>query len=113
VYAKTKYQDNEGWPGDIISQVHDEFAQSKGMLPNLVLLNVGTNDCLQDADPSNAGERLQALIDDIYASIPGVTVIMSTVLPNTQYEACMLSVSSQYRDRKSHLALFALFKLRG
>lgn len=93
-------QDNEGWPGYVITQVHDMFAQSKNMLPNLVLLNVGTNDCLQNIDTSNAGQRLEALIDDIYASIPGVTIIVSTALPNVAAESCMLDVSAQYRTRK-------------
>lgn len=98
-HAKTK-QDNEGHPGWVISTVHDAFAQSKGMKPNLVLLNVGTNDCGGNIDTANAGSRLKALMDDIYASIPGVTVIMSTVLPNRnpEVQACAVVVSDQYMD---------------
>lgn len=67
------------------------------MLPNLVLLNVGTNDCIGNIDTVNAGSRLKALIDDIFANIPGVTVIISTVLPNAAAQACTVDVSAQYR----------------
>lgn len=76
------------------------------MMPNLVLLNVGTNDCLQNIDTANAGSRLKVLIDDIYASIPGVTVIISSVLPNknTADNPCTVAVSAQYKTCRQLLS---------
>jgi hypothetical protein len=68
------------------------------MKPNLVLLNVGTNDCIQNIDTANAGARTKQLIDDIFSSVPGVTVILSTLLPGRNFDACASSVSQQYRD---------------
>lgn len=37
-------KDNEGHPGWIISQVHDEWSKAavNGLKPNLVLINAGT-----------------------------------------------------------------------
>jgi hypothetical protein len=100
-------QDNEGHGGFIITGVHDAWAQVKGMLPNLVLLNVGTNDCGGNVDIPNAGNRLKALIDDIYANTPGVTVIISTVLVSGSTGTCPGIVSAQYK------ALYENYKAAG
>ncbi|KAK3994266.1 carbohydrate esterase family 3 protein [Cladorrhinum sp. PSN332] len=90
--------DNEGHPGRTIAQVHDSFKQSRGLMPNLVLINAGTNDCARRINPAEAGLRLRALIDDIFSSIPNVTVIVSTLSPHKTDPDCAASVSQQYRD---------------
>jgi hypothetical protein len=38
------FKDNEGHPGWVINEVHDEWKKSEvnGLKPNLVLINVGT-----------------------------------------------------------------------
>ena len=46
-----------------------------------MLLHVGTNDMVQDKDVANAPARLTTLIDRLFAAIPGVTIIASTLLP--------------------------------
>lgn len=74
------------------------------MKPNLVLLNVGTNDCIQNIDTANAGVRTKQLIDDIFNSVPGITVILSTLLPGRDFDACASSVSQQYRNLTSDYA---------
>lgn len=68
------------------------------MKPNLVLLNVGTNDCVQNIDIDNAGSRIKVLIDDIFDKIPGVTVILSTLVPARDFDPCASTISQQYRD---------------
>jgi hypothetical protein len=78
--------------------VHDVFAASAWMKPNLVLLNAGTNDCIQNVDTANAGTRIKVLIDDIFDKIPGVTIILSTLVPGRDFDSCATSVSQQYRD---------------
>ncbi|KAK4167804.1 CE3 protein [Cladorrhinum sp. PSN259] len=90
--------DNEGHPGRVITEVQDAFVKSKGLMPNLVLINVGTNDCSKNINPSQASVRLRSLLDDIYSSIPGVTVIVSTLSPSKSNPACAADVSQQYRD---------------
>lgn len=66
-------------------------------LPNLILINVGLNDCGQNIDIGNAGTRMKAMIDYLFQTIPSTTVILSTLLPNTNLDACMKTVNAQYR----------------
>ncbi|KAK5700261.1 hypothetical protein LTR17_023067 [Elasticomyces elasticus] len=74
--------DCEGWPGYVITQVAAKAESSIPSQPNLVLLHVGTNDCVQGVDIQNAGSRLGTLIDRLFTAIPGVTIIASTLVPN-------------------------------
>ncbi|KAK4461303.1 hypothetical protein QBC42DRAFT_330084 [Cladorrhinum samala] len=91
--------DNEGHPGKVIAEVREAFDGSgSSLMPNLVLINAGTNDCIRKLDPPGAGERLRALVDDVFSSIPGVTVVVSTLSPHRDDPACAASVSQQYRD---------------
>ncbi|KAK4224248.1 CE3 protein [Podospora fimiseda] len=90
--------DNQGHPGFVITEVHAEFTKSKALMPNLVLINAGTNDCAKRINTNQAGQRLSVLIDDIFSSIPGVTVVVSTLAPHRQNPSCAASVSQQYRD---------------
>jgi hypothetical protein len=56
------------------------------------------NDCGQNDDVGNAGVRIKSLIDDIYAKIPGVTVVVSTLVKSKGNDACAADVSQQIRD---------------
>lgn len=75
--------DVEGWPGFRIDQVHakarDAVPRTK---PNVVLINVGTNDAVQNRNVSSAGERMAALVEDVLAWSPRATVVLSTLLVN-------------------------------
>ncbi|KAF5604267.1 acetylxylan esterase [Fusarium subglutinans] len=95
-----KDRDNEGWPGYLIDQVHNEFRKSMWMKPNLVLINAGTNDRNQKIDIDGARGRMKALVDDIYSNIPGVTVVLSTIVRSTNVtnDACASKVSKQIRQ---------------
>lgn len=75
--------DCEGWPGYVITQVATKAELSIPSQPNLILLHVGTNDCVQGIDIQNSGARLGTLIDRLFSAIPGVTIIASTLLPNS------------------------------
>lgn len=72
----------EGWPGYTITQVAAKAELDIADQPNLVILHVGTNDCVQSLDIDNAGARLGTLIDYLFDNIPGVTIVASTLLPN-------------------------------
>ncbi|OBT51242.1 hypothetical protein VE04_08841, partial [Pseudogymnoascus sp. 24MN13] len=74
--------DVEGWPGYVIDQVAGKAELSIPSQPNLVLINAGTNDCIQNIDIANAHVRLGKMVDRLLSAIPGVTVICSTLLPN-------------------------------
>ena len=68
------------------------------MRPNLVLINVGTNDCLQNIDVGNAGARLKTLIDYLYSALPSTTIIVSTLVPSATVDSCAQNVNNQYRN---------------
>lgn len=51
--------------------------------PNIIIINAGTNDCLQSYDLANFHTRYDSLLDSLYAAVPNVTIIVSTVLPGT------------------------------
>ncbi len=76
-------KDNEGHPGYRIDQV---AAGVDGWLstahPDVVLLNVGTNDSIQNYQLATAPDRLSALIDRILTDDPGVSVVFSTLVPS-------------------------------
>lgn len=51
--------------------------------PNIVIINAGTNDCLQTYNLAQFTSRYDSLLDSLYDAIPNVTVIVSTVIPGT------------------------------
>ncbi|OWP06605.1 hypothetical protein B2J93_5084 [Marssonina coronariae] len=73
--------ENEGWPGHVIDQTYKTADNSILYQPNLVLLHVGSNDMTADNDVDHAHTRLARVIDKLFGSISGVTIIASTMLP--------------------------------
>ena len=75
--------DNEGHSGWRIDQIADiapcAVAKSR---PNLVTLHLGTNDMGQDYQTGTAPQRLGALIDQLLAADPGVTVLVASLVPS-------------------------------
>jgi lysophospholipase L1-like esterase len=71
-------------PGYTIDQVHGLANRSLIYQPNLVLINAGTNDCIQDIDMPAAPARMSALLDTLYDNIEGVTILLSTLLPSNR-----------------------------
>ena len=47
----------------------------------MILLHAGTNDLADNVDPAGAPARLGALLDQIRAERPTVTVLLATVTP--------------------------------
>jgi lysophospholipase L1-like esterase len=91
----------EGWPGDRIDQLLPKARASVARyLPNVVLVNAGTNDCVQDFDldattrPSptepgltgdpayTVGTRMRALVEGLLGWSPNTTVVLSTLINN-------------------------------
>ncbi len=76
-------RDNEGHPGFRIDQVAANVDRWLAAYePDVVLLNVGTNDTVQNHQLATAPDRLRALIDRIIADDPTVTVVFSTLVPS-------------------------------
>ncbi|KAK8041302.1 esterase [Apiospora phragmitis] len=93
-------KDNEGHPGWVISQVTGAAKSSINLRPNLVLINAGTNDCLQNIDTGNAGKRMQDMINLLLEKIPETTIILSTILPSATRQSCVDDVNKQLKALK-------------
>src|SRR5206468_1611540 len=76
--------DNEGHPGWRIDQIADlARCGVAGARPNVVTLHLGTNDMGQDYQVATAAQRLGALVDQLLAADPGVTVLVSSLVPSS------------------------------
>ncbi|KAK6075329.1 MFS multidrug transporter [Seiridium cupressi] len=99
--GEMKDNDVEAHPGNRVDQVHEWATHSvPAAKPNLFLMNVGSNDCLQYWDLPNYHVRLNDFIDFLLAQSPRATVVMSTLLTNTvpNTEPCILDVNRQIRE---------------
>lgn len=54
-------------------------------LPNVILINAGTNDATQDGaheSVDGTGARMKQMINGIFPTVPNSVVVLSTLLPN-------------------------------
>lgn len=65
-----------------MDQIQVKSRSSTRFQPNIIVINAGTNDCLQNLADGFTG-RYNSMLDELYDAIPGVTIIVSTVLPGT------------------------------
>ncbi|KAL6238468.1 hypothetical protein BDW75DRAFT_237357 [Aspergillus navahoensis] len=93
-----KDNQNEGHFGDTIDHIAEAAVNSTRLQPNVILINAGTNDCIQNIDITDADTRLDALITHLFASIPNTTIILSTLLPNDFASRAVTRVSQEYRS---------------
>ncbi|KAI3328847.1 carbohydrate esterase family 3 protein [Ustulina deusta] len=101
-----KDNDLEAYPGNRIDQIHDHSTRIvPSTKPNVFVLHVGSNDCLQKHDTVNAGQRMRDLINYLFVTSPQATIIMSTLLTNTvrDKEPCILDLNIQIRKLASDL----------
>ncbi|KAH8671473.1 SGNH hydrolase-type esterase domain-containing protein [Xylariales sp. PMI_506] len=92
---------NEGWRGFTIDQIRRQACRSIPVfLPNLVLLNAGSNDCLQDLELGYIGQRIGGMLEYIWETSPGSTILLSTLLPNLAKatEERVLQSNAQFED---------------
>ncbi|GAB3940293.1 hypothetical protein GCM10029976_057730 [Kribbella albertanoniae] len=74
---------NEGHPGFRIDQVRAEIDSWLTLnRPRYVLVHLGTNDINQNHDLANAPARLRDLVERITQQVPGVTVLVATIVPS-------------------------------
>ncbi|KAK4194132.1 family 3 putative carbohydrate esterase [Triangularia verruculosa] len=94
--------DVEGWPGARIDQVHAKATAAVSVpkyKPNVILVNAGTNDALQDAGVSGAAARMEAMLVDCWRLSPRAVVVLSTLLLNRDpvVERRVLNINDQFR----------------
>ena len=74
---------NEGRPGERINQTMRFSSPALHQRPNVILLNVGNNDCVYQDDVEHAPARLEKLLEDIFVICPEATVLLSTLGPSS------------------------------
>ena len=98
--------DMDGFNGYTINDIAGAAATDVPIYnPNLIVLNAGTNDCLQSLDIDNAGSRLNSLIDQLFQMVPDVTIILSTLTLNADgpTDQRVQDVNIQFRNLSSSL----------
>ncbi|KAJ5724730.1 hypothetical protein N7493_006458 [Penicillium malachiteum] len=89
---------NEGHFGFRVDQLPAQAEKSIPKQPNLILINAGTDDALQDHKISTTGDRMNSLLDLLFEKIPGTTILLSTLLPNKDAPNLVADISEQYRE---------------
>lgn len=83
-----KDNDVEGWPGYRIDQIVPKARVAvPEYKPNVILVNAGTNDAVQNKDIPNAGSRMEGMINNLFEDSPKATVILSTLIINLNANA--------------------------
>ncbi|KAK7177625.1 GDSL-like lipase acylhydrolase [Paraphaeosphaeria sporulosa] len=83
--GKMKDNQNEGHPGALVHEVAMYAEQDLRFQPNLVLVNVGTNDALKNPPQyplESINQQMDTLLDRLFDQIHCVTIVLSTLLPN-------------------------------
>nr|OQO30877.1 hypothetical protein B0A51_01501 [Rachicladosporium sp. CCFEE 5018] len=79
-----KDPDNEGHPGYTIAQIASAASAIKSRYkPNVIILHAGTNDANGSADPSQAGNNLGKLIDQVISQWPNAALLVARIIPST------------------------------
>lgn len=80
--AQLPDRDHEGHPGWRMGQIYLQVRSwVQTYRPQVVLLDIGTNDVLQDKELAQAPTRLSKLIDLITTTSPGTRVYVATIGP--------------------------------
>jgi len=93
--------DNEGWRGYRLDQIDHRVRRSvPTLLPNVFLINAGSNDCIQDFQLDGFGQRMDNLLQYLWQVVPTSAVILSTLLVNAdkQVNSRVSWVNDQLRN---------------
>ncbi|KAJ5520741.1 Lipase GDSL [Penicillium fimorum] len=88
--------DHDGHTGWRIDQIAAHAEKIISQQPNLILLNAGTNDALQDYKVDTAGKRMDSLLTYLFDKIPNTTIILSTLTYNGKNTELGTDISMQY-----------------
>ncbi|KAL5362232.1 SGNH hydrolase-type esterase domain-containing protein [Aspergillus floccosus] len=89
--------ENEGHYGYRVDQIAEVVKKSYHFQPNLILINAGTNDALQNHNIDTIGDRMNGLLTQLFDAVPGTTIIWSTLLQNTRQPINVETINKQYR----------------
>ncbi|MCL1475079.1 GDSL-type esterase/lipase family protein, partial [Argonema antarcticum] len=74
---------HRGWRIDEISSSVDGWLTT--YQPDAIMLMIGTNDILQNYDVSNAGNRLNTLVDKITSKVPNARLFLGSIPPSFKF----------------------------
>lgn len=78
---------HEGWRGFRIDQIEARAKTSaEKHRPHIFTVNAGSNDCIQDYKPTEAGHRLGRLLETLWAASPESTIVLSSLIVNRDDE---------------------------
>ncbi|KAI0547113.1 SGNH hydrolase-type esterase domain-containing protein [Xylaria curta] len=100
-YGTMPDNDFEAYGGNRVSQIHEHATHIVPKeLPNVFVINVGTNNVLQRRDVDLAGKHMEAFIDYLLSASPHSTVVLSTLLTNRVpgCEPLILNINQQFRE---------------
>jgi lysophospholipase L1-like esterase len=73
--------EHEGWRGFRIDQIENKSRASlEAYRPNLVTVNAGSNDCIQDLEIDSFGVRLESMLEHLWSVSSCSTIVLSTLL---------------------------------
>lgn len=93
--------DVEAYGGKKITEMHDYAKKAvPRLLPNVFVINLGTNNLLQNKDTDKVGQQMEDMINYLLTASEQSTVILSTMLTNKvpNMEPTVLKMNQQYRD---------------
>ncbi|KAI1752705.1 SGNH hydrolase-type esterase domain-containing protein [Xylaria castorea] len=100
-YGDMPDNDFEAYGGNRVSQIHEHATHIvPEELPNVFIINDGTNNVLQRKDVDVAGKDMEAFIDYLLSASPRSTVVLSTLLTNRVpgCEPLILDINRQFRE---------------
>ncbi|KAE8155227.1 hypothetical protein BDV25DRAFT_146356 [Aspergillus avenaceus] len=91
--------ESEARSGNTVEKIAQEAEKTIPQQPNLILINAGTNDAvLPKVDVQKTGPRVDALLTRLFDTIPGTTIILSTLLPNIGHQENITIINDHYRE---------------
>lgn len=92
--------DHEGWRGFRIDEIEQKARISvKKLLPDVVTVNAGSNDCLQSFKIDQAGKRMGELLHYLWSVSPHSTILLSTLIVSADrdVDSLIMQVNDQFR----------------
>lgn len=73
--------EHEGWRGFRIDQIENKARASvEAYRPNLLTVNAGSNDCIQDLNLDRFRGRLERMLENVWSISSSSTIVLSTLL---------------------------------
>lgn len=73
--------ETEGWRGQRLDQILTKAMRAVPLLqPNVVTLNAGSNDCIENFRTDTFGDRMRAMLEYLWEAAPHPTVLLSTLV---------------------------------